>query len=632
MNIAEKLKRALRGKEKPEASAEGRMLFAEQIVDTVRHEAEKRKLARRTFDLQWQLNANFLAGNQHCDINVSRNCVENYSPLYDYMSSEVFNRISPIMETRLSHLKGVDYSVTVLPKSDEYADLHKARVATELLRNRMHSDEYKSAFSRALGLCEQTGNAFILSWWDEKKAGGADLSYTVLTPFEVLPENLWEETVEGQNSILVAQIKSVNEIEALYGKKVEGGSVDAYGMTQRNGAGGLGYRSATMSFAPVKRENAVELLTYMEKPCAACPAGRLYIVAGNELLYAGDLPYESYPLCHIKSEFVTGQFFGRSVIETLIPYQRSYNGIKNRINDFINHSTCGQLLIEEGSVDVDDLTEKGLVPGEPVLYQRGAALPKLLDEPQLSDIAMAECAQLANDMEYAAGVSGLMISGALPGGVTSGVAIERLQKIDTTRLSLYADNIRSGILHLASVWLEIYRRYLTQTRAIALTGENERGAVILFTKEDLNSDELAFETENELKLRAETQRAQFIETLQLGLLNEEDGRLSRRTKELAAKRLLGKNERFYTASDLQMKNACAENAAFERGEAPVIRALDDHLLHLEEHRLYALQQSFRSLMKSDPEKCRPMLEHIAAHRAALGKSENESEEKEWTKT
>ena len=69
-----------------------------------------------------------------------------------------------------------------------------------------------------------------------------------------------------------------------------------------------------------------------------------------------------------------------------------------------------------------------------------------------------------------------------------------------------------------------------------------------------------------------------------------------------------------TASDVPKANA-----AFERGEKLEVGALDDHLLHLEEHRLYALQQSFGSLMKSDPEKCKPMLEHIEAHRAALAK-------------
>ena len=67
-------------------------------------------------------------------------------------------------------------------------------------------------------------------------------------------------------------------------------------------------------------------------------------------------------------------------------------------------------------MDADDLNEKGLVPGEPILYRRGSQLPKILEEPPLSEMASAQCRQLAEDMEYVAGVSGLMASGTLPGG------------------------------------------------------------------------------------------------------------------------------------------------------------------------------------------------------------------------
>ncbi len=605
------------------SSVENETVYEEDLVHMVQTEAEKRREQRRAFDLQWQLNTNFLLGNQHCDINVHRMSVENYQPLYDYMSREVFNRIAPIMETRLSHLQTVSYNMTVLPKTGEYEDFKKARIATALLWEKQQNEEYKSAFSRALGLCEQTGNAFFLSWW-----GDGDLNYTVLTPYEVLPGDLYEESVEGQESVIIEQIKDVKEIEMLYGVTVKGKTNDSYGVAQKAGAGGLGYESATLGVTFCKRENTVLLRTYMEKPTVSYPDGRLIITAGETLLFCGNLPYDSYPLCHFKSEKVTGQFFGKSVIETLIPYQRSYNGIKNRINDFINRSTCGQLLIEEGSVDADDLTEKGLVPGEPVLYQRGSALPKLLEEPQLSDLALAQCDQLAKDMEYAAGVSGLMTGGVLPSGVTSGSAIGMLRSIDTTRLSVYADNIRTSVLRLARLWLEIYRRYLVGERALVLTGKNEKGAVMYFTSETFNSEELTFESENELKVRAEKQRADYIEALQLGIFSEEDGKLSKRAKERAARRLLGKQDLAYTEGELQMQNACAENAAFEDGAKLSIKPFDDHGLHLEEHRLYALQQRFRNLLDRNPERCKEMLSHIEAHEKALeaekkkGESEN----------
>ena len=78
------------------------------------------------------------------------------------------------------------------------------------------------------------------------------------------------------------------------------------------------------------------LHTYMEKPGRRWPYGRLLITAGDQLLYEGVLPGGEYPLVQLKSKEVSGQFYGKSVIEDLIPLQRCYNGIQNRINDFIN--------------------------------------------------------------------------------------------------------------------------------------------------------------------------------------------------------------------------------------------------------------------------------------------------------
>ena len=94
----------------------GQRLFAEDLVEMVEGQAEKRRAKRLPFELQWRLNANFLSGNQHCDINVHRSTVENYEPLYDYMSREVFNRIAPIMElyfSLLSHCSPVLYFLSL---------------------------------------------------------------------------------------------------------------------------------------------------------------------------------------------------------------------------------------------------------------------------------------------------------------------------------------------------------------------------------------------------------------------------------------------------------------------------------------------------------------------------------------
>ena len=605
--------RTKRDEREKDRASEKRVREKSDLVRMVEEEAKRRKERRLPYELQWRLNANFLLGNQHCDINIHRMTVENYKPLYEYMSGEVFNRIAPIMETRLAHLSTAGYELTVLPAEENSEDLLKADGAARLLARFQQSKEYASAFSRALGLCEQTGNGFLLCFWDEKQKR---VGLTALSPYEVLPEDFGNETVEDQPSMILEQIKSAKEVNDLYGCQLEGEPVSGYQIGARAGVGGFGYEGASSSFEIAVKDQAVLLHTYMEKPGRRWPYGRLLITAGDQLLYEGVLPGGEYPLVQLKSKEVSGQFYGKSVIEDLIPLQRCYNGIQNRINDFINRSTCGQLLVEDGSVDADDLNEKGLVPGEPILYRRGSQLPKILEEPPLSEMASAQCRQLAEDMEYVAGVSGLMASGTLPGGVTSGAAIKTLRGIDTVRLAIFAENIRKGIRNWGRLLLHLYRLGLPEQGRVT----DEEGKTVCFRR-DLNSDRVGFQKENRLLEREEEKKARYIEALQLGLFSDSQGILPEDAKKRALRRLLGREEAGESEEERQSANAQNENEAFRRGEIPRLLPLDDHRLHLREHRLYALQKPFRKLYEEDPERAQVFLDHIQAHEQALQKGE-----------
>ena len=135
--------------------------------------------------------------------------------------------------------------------------------------------------------------------------------------------------------------------------------------------------------------------------------------------------------------------------------------------------------------------------------------------------------------------------------------VEILQNLDTTRLSLYADNLRKGLLDLSAVWLSIYRRYVTDRRALELAGKNKRGATVQFTGKDLCYEELYFESENELQVQEEAQRKQYLEALKLGLFSDEQGQLSPLAKAKALRNDNEKMQRVYGGSvcaPINMKN------------------------------------------------------------------------------
>ncbi len=88
--------------------------FYEDLVKEVKDDFERRREERRSYELQWRLNMNFLMGNQYCEIS-PRGDVEDVGKQYFWQEREVFNHIAPIVETRLAKLGRVKASISVRP-------------------------------------------------------------------------------------------------------------------------------------------------------------------------------------------------------------------------------------------------------------------------------------------------------------------------------------------------------------------------------------------------------------------------------------------------------------------------------------------------------------------------------------
>ena len=148
------------------------------------------------------------------------------------------------------------------------------------------------------------------------------------------------------------------------GVEVDGEDVNVFSLVGAQVGAGLRFDGASNALDGVAHEMCVVIEKY-SRPTADKPNGELSIVAGDKLLYHGDLPYinavdggRSYPFTRIVCLEKLGCFYGTSIIERLIPLQRAYNAVKNRKHEFINRLSMGVLSIEDGSVDTDNLEEE----------------------------------------------------------------------------------------------------------------------------------------------------------------------------------------------------------------------------------------------------------------------------------
>ena len=76
--------------------------------------------------------------------------------------------------------------------------------------------------------------------------------------------------------------------------------------------------------------------------------------------------------------------------------------------------------------------------------------------------------------------------------------LEILREQDETRLSLTAEHIRSAVLEQAKQWIRLYRQFAIGPRMDRLIGDGKDVLVTEWNKNDLTSDDIILDTENEL--------------------------------------------------------------------------------------------------------------------------------------
>lgn len=599
--------------------------YREDILAMIEEECRRRHEERRPLELKWMLCSDFYAGHQYRDINPYRGELEDYDPPYDYMERGVYNRIAPLIETRIANFKSLNFSMEVHPATCELSDYEKSLVATRLLTQTQYKCDFLSKKDSLVLWSELCGTAFLLSWWDPSKGDAVhdgerlltlgDLDFGVLTPYEVLPESIYKENLADQASIILEQVVSIDEVNRRYGVRVKPRAVDTYAIVPTAGTGGLGYVGATFAVGCRKAENSTLLRTYMERPSARHPSGRMFIATPDRILYYGTLPIDEYPLSMLRCKRVAGMFFGRSVIEDLIPLQRAYNGVKNKIHDYIRTLALNPLLVPEGSVDdIDELAANGVAPGDIVEYDPDRGEPKPLATQVLPTGVFEECENLSHEMEYAAGLSHLGATGNNSSALTSASAIERLREIDGVRLALSGDAIRETVLHAAKIWLKLYKEHGGLTHIEKLAGSYDTSANFLWCGEDINSYDIVFESENALLHSDESCLAAIQSGIELGLFCDEDGKIPRQVrKKLLARMHVGDFLRTLYEDELQSAAARRENGELLGGKKLEVCPYDDHELHISEHRRAALEYSYYKTRKTSPVRAAALAEHIAAH-------------------
>lgn len=620
-------------------------IYQDEIIAMVNEELERRNQERLPFELQWRLNMNFLDGNQYCDINMSSQEIQEIAKQYWYQEREVYNHIAPIVETRLAKLGRVQPALTVRPATSDVSDISAAKVSTKILEATSHKIGLQTDIKEATIWSEICGTSFYKDGWDtsagqligvvnDNPVHEGDISNYVCSPFEIYPDSCFSTSLEDCRSLIHARAYHVDEIEELWGVPLEGRDVDVFSISNTNvGTGGLGHAASTSRITTTTKQEHEIVIEYYERPSKRYPEGRFIIVAADTLLYYGALAYKvgedkkrDFPFVRQVAVSRAGCFWGISIIERLIPIQRSFNAVKNRKHEYINRLAMGILDVEEGAYDTEDLEEDGLSPGKILTRRRGSQPARFLQNEGTPPIFGQEEQDLENQFILISGVSEISRNSKAPTGTGSGVALQLLIEQDDTRLSLTAENIRLAILQRGKHWLRFYKQFAVGPRMDRLVGDSGDVQVAEWNANDITSDDVVLETENELTQSPAQRKQMVFDLMQTGIFHDPTtGTFSKRMRVKVLDALgMGNWEASADTEELQINRAQRENMQLEAGQIPIIREIDDDELHIAEHKVFMLSGDFEKLIEKDPELADQMAYHVKQHEKAMDlKANNE---------
>jgi hypothetical protein len=613
----------------------------------VEDEFRRRQQERRPFELQWQLNRAFVDGQQFLDINTATMTLEEVPKLFWWQEREYFNHIAPIVDTRHARLNRQRPILKTRPASGEQRDIAAAKVSSKILMATYHDLKMRRILADATAWSEGGIDVLLKHTWNPNKGrvvarfidvadDGAqkevevregDIEVTVVPGYEIYPDSSWH-TLDQCRSLIHAKAYHVDQIEELWGERVNPEEVDAMTL-QRNslGTGGLGYAGGSFRITSMKLKDHAIVKEYMERPSAKYPDGRLIVVASSKTLYSGPCPYPvgedgqpDFPFTKIDSITRAGCFWQKSVVERCIPLQRRYNALKNRKAEYLARAAIGQLAVQDGSVDIDDLEQDGAAPGKIIVYDSGHNPPAYMQMHSLPNTFETEEAAILNDFSIISGVSEISRQSTAPPGVKSGIALSIAVEQDETRLSAAAGNVEMALVDSGKKWLRLYRAFVKGPRLARYGGKDSEVDVIDWTASDIRSDDVVIETGAGLAESPAQRKQMVFDMLAAGLFS--DPRTGRLTREGQSKVLelleFGNWETADDDEELHIANADKENRLMLRGEVPMVQDYQDDVLHLIRHNRFRLTGDYEEAVGQGGDAITMAFEaHVSMHLANL---------------
>ena len=136
-------------------------------MEEIKEDFKERQQARRPYELSWQLNMNFLAGNQYCSV-AGDSLVED-EKTFEWQEKTGVQSYCARIRNAACQLSRVRPKMTVRPFTDEDKDVNSGKAGKKILESCSEKLSVNGIIDKGTMWSEACGTVFYKIVWDKEK-------------------------------------------------------------------------------------------------------------------------------------------------------------------------------------------------------------------------------------------------------------------------------------------------------------------------------------------------------------------------------------------------------------------------------------------------------------------------------
>jgi len=483
--------------------------------------------------------------------------------------------------------------------NSDYKSITQARLANGVIEYYMREKKLEKFLKGATELCLILGEGYIHMEWDSQRGDpygttetGAviyegDITFENYGPLEVIIDPYRKDS--NHSYYIVKKIANKYDLVARYPEYEE--KILNINEEQRH----------RLHLGPIllnKESDDIPLYVFYHKKTDSLPNGRmLYLLDDGTVLFDGPLPYKEVPLYRIvPSDFINTPN-GYTPAFDLIGIQEGLNRLYSTV--LTNHSTFGiqNIITDKGS----DLSVNQLKGGLNLIQKNAGTEVKALNLTETPAEIFKFTQMLEQKAETLSAVNSVM-RGNPEASLKSGAALALVASTSLTFNSGLQQSYAQLLEDVGTAMVNILKEFAVVPRMAAIVGSHNQSALKEFVGEDLsNINRVVVSSGNALSKTTAGKVEIANNLLQNKMFDTPEEYLNVLTT--------GSLEPLYESKQSEILLIRKENEAMREGQQVRSVSLDNHALHIREHKTILSDIAVRN----NEEVVEIVLEHIRNH-------------------